>query len=146
MSRAPAGRCSASTTIFSPAMPMSQRIVSAAVATMPLRMVRSSGSIRVPGAWCGSRRSITLQKQKGRGPEAAPTLKGADALGRVDLRPGEVAGIGGRQIGGVRVHIHFYAGDRGDDGDHDLPGRSRRGDGDGPGARMLGSLRLIHDG
>jgi len=51
-------------TIFSPETPMSQRIVSAAVATMPLRMVRSSGSIRVPGAWWESRRSITRQKTK----------------------------------------------------------------------------------
>src|SRR5258708_5720332 len=32
-------------TIFSPLMPMSQRIVSVAVATLPLRMVRSSFSI-----------------------------------------------------------------------------------------------------
>src|SRR5262245_11725242 len=79
MSRAPAGRCSARATIFSPETPMSQRMVSAAVATVPLRMVRSSASIRVPGAWCESRRSITRQKQKGRGPEAAPFLTRADA-------------------------------------------------------------------
>src|SRR5687767_6564254 len=41
MSRVPFGRRSAIATIFSPAMPMSQRMVSAAVATVPLRMVMS---------------------------------------------------------------------------------------------------------
>src|SRR5690349_2467874 len=47
MSRAPAGRLSARATIFSPAMPMSQRIVSVAVATVPLRIVRS-----IEAAYC----------------------------------------------------------------------------------------------
>src|SRR5689334_2577665 len=45
MSRLPAGSRSVIATIFCPAMPMSQRIVSLAVATMPFRMVRSSLSI-----------------------------------------------------------------------------------------------------
>src|SRR5687768_4555879 len=54
MSRAPGGSFSAMATIFSPAMPRSQRIVSVAVATVPLRIVRSSLSMtsaaRSPGA------------------------------------------------------------------------------------------------
>src|SRR3970040_506501 len=68
MSRAPAGRRSAIATTFSPMTPMSQRVVSAAVATVPLRMVRSNWSIQAPcrdvrnGVPTGIRTPVTAVK------------------------------------------------------------------------------------